>query len=227
MSIASPERLKAVGLWLIVMGLVAEAIMFLDAILFGALPPKLDKPLSVIFTLAIAAGVWIEYVGGNAIEAAKEKEAELAIAALKKTLATRQIKGDEFIKALEGKPKAPVEIMFVKDDAECFHLAMQVRDFLKMAKWEVEEPCFIIPPTDVARLSQYPSAMGAGGQPWGVTVVVRATSQADFVGKDADTPANALSAALLQSLGIIAGGTTFETGKPGVVRIVIAPKLEG
>jgi len=59
-------------------------------------------------------------------------------AKLRKQLEPRKIKGEEFIKVLEGKPKSPVEIVFPRDDGEEFALAMQIRDWLKMAKWDVK-----------------------------------------------------------------------------------------
>ena len=152
---------------------------------------------------------------------------------LEKFKAPRHIKREEFVKALEGKPKAPVEILFVRDDPECFQLAMQIRDALKEAKWDVPGDIRAIDTADTPRLSQYTSTMGVGGQPQGVTVVQRATSQADFdrerdnpFDKDApiDTPRKALSRALMNSLGGISGGMSFDTGTPGVLRVVVGPK---
>jgi hypothetical protein len=152
--------------------------------------------------------------------------------ALEKFKAPRQLKGDEFVKALEGKPKAPVEIVFVRDDPECWQLAMQIRDWLKTAKWEYSEPAAITGP-DEARFASYPSAMQAGGQPRGVTIVQRVTTQADFEREKGnpfdpndpiDTPMKALSRALMGSLGGIGGSMNFDTGRVGVLRVVVGPK---
>lgn len=151
---------------------------------------------------------------------------------LEKFKAPRHIDGDAFVKALEGKPKAPVEIVFVRDDPECYQLAMQIRDWLKVAKWEYSEPAAITGP-DETRFTQYPSSMQAGGQPRGVTIVLRATSQADFERErddpfndnaSVDTPGKALSRALLTSLDSIAQSMNFETGKVGSLRIVVGSK---
>jgi hypothetical protein len=154
-------------------------------------------------------------------------------AQLRKQLEPRKIDLAGFVKLLDGAPKAPVEIVFVRDDAECFQLAMQIRDALKAAKWEVTEPTAIIR-ADEPRMSGYPSAMGAGGQPKGVTIVQRATSQQDFLRENmlqsmlnpdlADTPARALSRALSASLGGVAGGMSFDTGTVGVLRVVVGSK---
>jgi hypothetical protein len=109
---------------------------------------------------------------------------------------------------------------------------MQIRDWLKMAKWTVSEPAAITG-ADEARMAQYPSAMGAGGQPSGVTVVQRVTDQSDFRKENGqifdsetiDTPGKALSHALMGSLGTISRSMSFETGTLGVLRVVVGPKL--
>lgn len=162
--------------------------------------------------------------------AVARKEAAEAQLALEKYKAPRKIDGPAFLAALQGKPKAPVEIVFVRDDPECWQLAMQIRDWLKAADWEYMQPAAITGP-DEARFLSYPSAMQAGGQPRGVTVVQLATSQADFMRErmesfddPLDTPAKALSHALMQSLGTIAGSMSFETGTPGKLRVVVGPK---
>jgi hypothetical protein len=77
LSLASPETLKSLGLWLIIGGLVAEA-----AVIVFVPSGKTEKTLSVIFTLVIAAGVWIEHVGASALEAAHEAQARLELAKL-------------------------------------------------------------------------------------------------------------------------------------------------
>jgi len=160
---------------------------------------------------------------------ARALEAQLA---LEKYKAPRRIDGPAFVAALEGKPKAPVEIVFVRDDPECWQLAMQIRDWLKAAKWKHSEPAAIAGP-DESRFSTYPSSMQAGGQPRGVTVVLRVTSQADFQREEddtlnpnaaIDTPRKALSRALIGSLGQLSGSMNFDTGKVGGLRVVVGPK---
>ena len=161
---------------------------------------------------------------------ARAKEAELKLEQLRERLAPRKINGPEFVKALEGKPKAPVEIVFVRDDPECWQLAMQIRDWLKTAGWEHTQPAAITGP-DESRFASYPSSMQAGGQPSGVVIVQRATSQADFERErmnsfdgPIDTPGKALSHALMGSLGSIGGSMGFETGTIGKLRVVVGPK---
>jgi hypothetical protein len=165
---------------------------------------------------------------------ARTKEAELKLEQLRDRMRPRTIKGEQFLKTLGGKPKAPVEILFVRDDPDCFQLSMQIRDWLKDAKWEVGEPRAIESSDLTPRLAQYTSTMGVGGQPHGVTVVMRATSQADFErepernpldpDEPVDTPRKALSRALGESLGEISGGISYESGAPGVLWVVVGPK---
>jgi hypothetical protein len=163
----------------------------------------------------------------------RAKEAELQLEMLRDRMRPRRIKAAEFLKILDGKPKAPVEILFVRDDPDCFQLSMQIRDFLKQAKWEVKEPRAIESADMTPRLAQYTSTMGVGGQPHGVTVVLRATSQADFDRENKgrpfdleslDTPLKALSTALGDSLGGIATGISYETGLPDALLVVVGPK---
>lgn len=77
LGIAPPSTLKKVGLWLIIAGLIGEAV----TIIFVA-PGTREKTLSVIFTLLIAFGVWLEEVGAEAIEAHEKHEAQLILGEL-------------------------------------------------------------------------------------------------------------------------------------------------
>jgi hypothetical protein len=163
---------------------------------------------------------------------ARTKEAELKLVQLREKLAPRHINGEQFVGMLEGKPKAPVEIVFPRDDAEAYQLAMQIRDWLRTAKWDAREPAAITG-ADEPRMAQYPSAMGAGGQPSGITVVRRVTDSTDFKREKInvsdphdpiDTPMKALTLALGKSLGAVSSSMDFVTGKVGELRVVVGPK---
>ncbi len=67
----SAESLETIGLWLIIGGLIGEA-----ALVFSILETSFEKPLTFVFTLAIAAGVWIEFIGSSDISS--EKDARIA-----------------------------------------------------------------------------------------------------------------------------------------------------
>jgi len=151
-------------------------------------------------------------------------------ARLRKQVGPRQIDGEEFKKRLEGKPAAPVEIMFPREDVEAFHLARQFRDVLRLSGWKAPEPV-PVPPGDVPRLLNQPSIASVGASSVGVTVVMRADTNADFETiRDikGSTSLNALVDAISQSLGsasaAAAGPDTFHVPPPGVLRIVVGPK---
>ena len=92
LSIVSPETLKSIGFWLLIFGLVAEA-----AIIVTLPSGRLEKRLSVLFTLTITAGVWIEEIGANAIDAAKDAELgrlTRAITATQTAISPRSLSAD-------------------------------------------------------------------------------------------------------------------------------------
>jgi hypothetical protein len=161
---------------------------------------------------------------------ARQKEAELKLEQLRQKMGPRRIDSETFLKALEGKPKAPVEIMFPRENGEAFQLAMQFRDLLRVAKWTVSEP-IPAPLSDIPRLANQPPHMAAGGQPLGIGVVVRADTPEDFkIFSDhlANTPTNALSNAIQAVFSEVsemaAGPEVFRAPALGTVRIVIGPK---
>jgi hypothetical protein len=159
--------------------------------------------------------------------------AELKLEELRKQVGPRHLKTREFVDALAGKPKLPVEIMFLKDDADAFALSLEIRSALRVAEWEVHEP-IPIPPTAFPQLSTLPTTMAVGGQPSGVTVVVNsvtpeefAASTTLFMGNKAVTmtPWLAIQNALLASLGAVNGSGGGKAGpEPGTLRIVIGSK---
>jgi len=162
---------------------------------------------------------------------ARQKEAELKLEELRAKVGPRHIDGEAFKKALEGKPKAPVEIMFPKEDGEAFLFSLAIRDVLRTARWQVSEP-IPVPPTDVPRLKNMPSHMAAGAQAMGMALVVRADTQEDFrvveqtfrLGDDPEpnTPLRALQIAFQKSLGALAGYAAgpdvFDAPPSGTIR---------
>jgi hypothetical protein len=136
------------------------------------------------------------------------------------------------LEALTGKPKLPVEIVFLKDDADAFTLSLEIRTALKGAGWEVQEPA-PIPPTSFPQLSGLPAAMGVGGQPSGVTIVANSMSQAEFddlsnrslkpeAAKTAFTALEAAIVAGLDGANSAAGGVAAPA--LGRLRLVVGPK---
>jgi hypothetical protein len=200
--------------------------------------PLLETIADIAFGIVIVA-LAVELVAGRIakrferqIDAARELQiAELnnETARLRKEMGPRHIDPDKFVAALTDKPKAPVEIMFPKENGEAFMLAIEFRDAIRKAGWQASEP-IPVPPTDIPRLANQPSTAGVGGEPVGVSVAVRADTQADFeqFGPGINTPANAIfnaiSAAFGTGAGYVAGPEVFNAPARGTVRIVVGPK---
>jgi hypothetical protein len=172
-----------------------------------------------------------------------QTEAERRISEAEKKIAPRFINRTKFISTIRGEPKTSVEIMYSRDDPECYDLAQQLRSVLLEADWPV---IGIFPITnklfleykDIPLALMYedaPIAMSFGGQPAGVTVVTHIASKEEseaisgFVFTDnknwKKTPWTVLQYALLQSLGKISGAAGGISSPPeGTLRVIIAPK---
>jgi hypothetical protein len=160
-------------------------------------------------------------------------EAELKLDELRRQVAPRHVQRHVFLKAVEGQPKARVEIMYLRDDPECFDLAQQIWRVLQDAQWDVIAPV-PIPPSVASSYLQSPTAMSVGGQLLGVTVVTHSVSEKEseampniLAGKNWErTPWTVLSNALLQSMGPIGGSGGGPNRPPeGVLRVVVAPRM--
>ena len=120
---------------------------------------------------------------------ARQKEAELKLAKLRKLASPRSIDVETFVKTLEGKPKAHVQIWYLPDVSDVWMLSFQLKIALLHAGWQVDEPIEIPEPDSKNPLVKgMPRAMVAGGQPSGVTIVRDGTT--DMI-RDG-TPAKAL-----------------------------------
>jgi hypothetical protein len=91
---------------------------------------------------------------------------------LRKELGPRRLQREIFLKKIA---EARVEIMYLRDDPECFDLAQQVWRALEDAKWDVTPPI----PIPVSAASLRPTAMAVDAQPSGVTVVVHGITEAE------------------------------------------------
>jgi hypothetical protein len=160
----------------------------------------------------------------------RAKEAELKLERLRKDLGPRQLQRELFIKEIKGQPTARVEIMYLQDDPECFALAQDIWRALEDGKWPVDSP----KPIPSLFLSDGPTSMSVGGQPSGVTVVVREATHEEseasanaMMGKDwVKTPWTVLMHALGAALGKV-GGHAGGTNLPpeGTLRVVVSPRL--
>jgi hypothetical protein len=161
---------------------------------------------------------------------ARALEAELRLEQLRKDLGPRQLQRDVFIKEVKGQPTAHVEIMYLQDDPECFDLAQQIWRALEDGKWPVEAP----KPIPSLIISDGPTPMSVGGQPSGVTVVVKEISDEEsrasenaMMGREwVKTPWTTLTHALGLSLGKVVGRAGGQNAPPdGLLRVVVSPRL--
>ena len=122
--LASPTWLERVGLWMIVGGLIAEALLIVDALTIESLPSKLDKPLSAIFTVAIALGVWIEHVGAEAIKSRERAPRHLE----RKQWAA-------LIKTLRFFAPQQFDVAALTSDPEAINFGREIESNLRSAGW--------------------------------------------------------------------------------------------
>lgn len=158
--------------------------------------------------------------------------AELKTEQLRKQLGPRQIQRDLFLKTIEGQPQANVEIVYLRDDPECFDVAQQIWRLLQDAKWDVVAPVPIPQSASIAS-QKNPTAMSVDGQPSGVTVVTHSVTEQEAEAQSKQilgepwerTPWTALMNALNQSLGRIGGSGGGSNSPPeGTLRVVVAPR---
>ena len=109
-------------------------------------------------------------------EESKERvKAELELERLKKQVGPRRLDREAFLKALAGQPKAPVQILYLRDDADSLEFAQEIENQLRRAGWTVttREPIPVAPGSG----PDIPITMSVGGQPSGVTVVARSITE--------------------------------------------------
>src|SRR5262245_25159077 len=92
-----------------------------------------------------------------AASAERIANAELKAEQLRRELGPRQLQRAVFLKEIAESPKAHVEIMYLRDDPECFDLAQQIRRALEDAAWDVNPPV-AIPINPTAASSGNPTA---------------------------------------------------------------------
>jgi hypothetical protein len=184
--------------------------------------------VGMVAVLLIVGGVWGEVFFGNKARVAGDKELaeQRARAAeaientekLRASMRPRGVRKQIFLDLLKDKPRAMVELMFVRDDLEAHGLATNIRFSLSEANWPVygQQP---LPPTD----SDIPAMAEATGSFSGVAIV------AD--GRGPTLEPNPAAVALLEALrAAVDGGVSMSHKNPGgrpisdVVKIVVGPK---
>ena len=187
--------------------------------------------LAGVATLQVVRLQRVEIAESNA----RQREAELKLAQLRKLSGPRDINFETLRKELEGKPKAPVAIWYLPDVSDGYWFASRLQIALRLADWEVALPIPVpdldgtkLDPMLLTVLKSQPRSMTAGGQPSGITVVGHDLSDDAF---SLDTPLGALSNALIKSasagFGMFGSGGSQLSGAPkGTLRVVIAAKLD-
>lgn len=149
-------------------------------------------------------------------------EAELKLEQVRQKVAPRKIDGNAFLEVLKGKPKATVEIMYLKDDPDSINLSTDLIGLLSKAGWTIESWKPIPPENPEGEVkAPIPSAMAFGGQTSGITIVAKVIPET--VGKELDIPFRALWAAIVKSTGRVYGGRDPSLPE-GKLRIIVAPK---
>lgn len=167
-----------------------------------------------------------------AASAERTAAAELKTEQLRKELGPRHLQRAIFLKEIAESPSARVEIMYLRDDPECFDLAQQIWRALEDATWDVIPPV-PIPPSTPSAASNNPTAMDVDGQPSGVTVVVHSITQAEADATSqrmkgqpwVRSPWTVLMHAVENSIGKVGGHAGGPNAPPdGTLRIVVAPR---
>jgi hypothetical protein len=161
------------------------------------------------------------------LAASKERlaAAELGTEQLRRLAGPRGINQEAFSKALEGKPKSPVQIWYLPEIPDGFWFANQLVSALIAAHWDILEPPTPIrlgEPDPNDKYARYvPPLMALGAQPSGITVVAHGVP-AD-IDKD-HSSWSALVNAIAVGMGTSAAGGFNASVPEGVLRVIIAAK---
>jgi len=164
--------------------------------------------------------------------AAKSNEAAataaLKLEQLRAQVGPRQFNRAAFLDALRGETAGTVQIVYLRNDHECFDVAQQLSRLLEDAGWQVAPP---VPIFDGRHVQ--PAAMNVDGQPAGLTVVASIDSHAEVEAEQirfrgqawVHTPFTTLTYAIERGIGRVA---THINGPnrplPGTLRVVVAPR---
>ncbi|MGF6408402.1 hypothetical protein [Paraburkholderia sp. MM5482-R1] len=161
---------------------------------------------------------------------ARSSEAELKLEELRRQVGHRQLQRDAFLEELRGQPSEPVEIMYLRDDPECFDVAQQIARALEAAGWRITG----LAPIPVPRSNTDPIAMSVDGQPSGVTIVTASMTEAELQAMEmqamrqagwAHTPFTVLASAVLRGLGAVSSSAAGpHAPSAGTLRVVVAPR---
>jgi hypothetical protein len=217
------EFWDAASVWLIWIAAVCGAVAAISGLLGAIVSREVTAVTQRESDERIAAA--------NALAAKSNEAAATAVLKLEQLRAQvgpRQFNRAAFLEALRGETVGSVQIVYLRNDPECFDVAQQVWHLLEDAGGQVTPPS----PIFDGRNNQ-PAAMNVDGQPVGLTVVASIQSPAEA---DAEllrangqawvrTPFTTLTYAIERGIGRVA---THINGPnrpaPGALRVVVAPR---
>jgi hypothetical protein len=151
---------------------------------------------------------------------ARTKEAEVRLEELRRLSAPRGLNRAKFLKALEGKPTMPVEILFLREAPDASWLAKVLADSLREAGWGMSSinPLPELDPSSTEYRRGDSNIIAAGGQGAGITVVHHG---------EPNPAVDALMIAIGTGTGTPVRGTGGDTPvAEGKLRVIIGPKSE-
>src|SRR5262249_38284381 len=127
------DTLASVGFWMIIGGLVAEAIVIV------AVPSgKREKTLSVIFLLTIDAGVWLEHAANSVLQAEHEKLLVSRLVDRELTPAQREDIAAQ-LRPFSNRPnRQKITLVQIENDSEVAKLTGQIEVALRAADWQFQ-----------------------------------------------------------------------------------------
>lgn len=164
---------------------------------------------------------------------ARTKEAELKLEELRRQVGPRHVNRDAFLNSIQGDIKGKVEILYSRDDPECFEVAQQLWQLLITAKWDVTAPVPIPQNNPSDTLVLGPTSMTVSGQPSGVTIAAYSISEQEssatlqqMTGKDwLKTPYTVLTYAIGEAIGQVKSWVSGPNAPAaGTLRIIVAPR---
>jgi hypothetical protein len=154
--------------------------------------------------------------------------ATLRLEQLRAQVGPRQFDRTAFLDALRGETAGTVDIVYLRNDPECFDVAQQIWRLLQDAGWAVTAP---VPIFDGRHVQ--PAPMNVDGQPSGLTVVASVDDPKEvdaqgsrFAGHAwAHTPFTTLTYAIERSIGRVATSINGPNRPAhGRIRVVVAPR---
>ncbi len=168
---------------------------------------------------------------GLAEQQERAAKAEGALRNLQLQVGWRWVNPTVFLEVLAGQPHGKVEILYLRNDPECFDVSIQLRQLLTQAGWKVER-WDSIPEAEGGE----PIAMAVDGQPSGITLVARSVTPEERMAADkvigdenatdwVKTPYTVLEVGLFKAVGKVNSHIAGPHAPAAdLLRIVVAPR---